>query len=75
MDPALQEHCDMLIVETGHLHIDGVYNYTKDKNIGKIYFNHCGREFLNFPKESAEKVNALFGDRAVICEDKMTVCM
>lgn len=69
LDEPLREGCDGLIIETGHMSIDGVREYTADKNIGKIFFNHCGREILNYPKESKQKVERLFGDTAEICED------
>ena len=44
-----------------------------DKNIGKVFFNHCGREILNNYEEAAKKVADKFGKKAVICEDKMIV--
>lgn len=75
MDAAIGDGCDALIVETGHLRIDGVYNYTRDKNIQKIYFNHCGREFLEHPTESAEKIQTLFNEQAIICEDEMMIVL
>ena len=75
MDAAIGDGCDALIVETGHLRIDGVYDYTRKKNIGKVFFHHCGREFLNHPKESAEKIQSLFGTKAIICEDQMHVVL
>ncbi len=71
LDEPLCNGCDALIVETGHLKIDGVYEYTKDKNIGKILFNHCGREILNDLQGSQKKVEEKFKGKAIICEDKM----
>lgn len=75
LDPAIGEGCDVLIIETGHFGIDDVYTYTKGKPIGKILFNHNGREILNAPAEAANKVKNLFGDKAVICYDGMTECL
>lgn len=73
LDYFLCDEVDALIIETGHFGIDDVYDYTKDKTIGKIYFSHNGREILNHPEKSQQKIDDLFGDNAVICEDKMTV--
>lgn len=72
LDNVIGEGCDALIIETGHFGIDDVYEYTKDKNIGKIFFSHNGREIINYPKESQEKVKKYFNGKAVICEDEMT---
>ena len=71
LDEAIGEECDYLIVETGHFGIDRVYEYTKSKNIGHIFFSHNGREILNNPNESAEKVKKLLGNIGTICYDGM----
>lgn len=72
LDPAISDGCDGLIIETGHFGIDAVNQYVSDKSIGKIFFSHNGREIINHPEASQEKVKRYFGDRAVICEDGMT---
>lgn len=75
LDPLVGEGCDGLILETGHFGVDeaGAYAAKKvaEKKIGKLYFCHHGREILNHPKESQQKVQQYFGDRAVICWDGM----
>lgn len=71
LDEAIGNSCDALIIETGHHKIDSAYEFCKDKKIGKIFFNHCGREILNNYEASAKKIAEKFGDKAVICEDKM----
>ena len=71
-DPLLGDGCDALIVETGHFHIEDTYAYAKDKNIGKLYFTHNGRDFLNEPEASLMKVKRLWGDGAAVCFDDMT---
>lgn len=73
LDRLIGEYCDALIVETGHFGIDKTYEYLKNKNVGKVYFSHNGREIINFPSQSHEKVERYFEGRGVIAEDKMTV--
>ena len=73
LDELICNGCDALIIETGHHGIDGVYEYVQDKNVGKIFFSHNGREILNHPEQSREKVKKYFGDRAIICDDRMTI--
>ena len=72
LDPLIGDGCDGLIIETGHFDVEDVYNYAKDKPIGKIFYNHSGREILFHPEESTEKVQKLFGGKAVIAYDTMT---
>ena len=71
LDGAVSDGCDGLIIETGHFGIDAVKEYVADKNIGKLFFSHNGREIINAPEASHRKVSGYFGDRAVICEDGM----
>ena len=73
LDPLIGDGCDLLLVETGHMSIDGVYEYTRDKRIGKVVFIHNGREILNYPAESEAKVARLFGERGMIGCDAMTI--
>lgn len=73
MDEAIGDGCDVLIVETGHFKIDDTYEYCKNKNIGKIYFNHNGREILNDFEGSTKKIRDKFGDKALIAEDEMII--
>ena len=73
LDRAIGDGCDALTIETGHFKIADAYEYTKTKNIGKIFFTHNGREILYDRKGSEEKVRKLFGDRAGIAFDGMSV--
>ncbi|MBO5714694.1 MAG: ribonuclease Z [Clostridia bacterium] len=73
LDVLIGDYVDALIVETGHHKIETVYQYTKDKNIGKIYFNHHGREIINFPEQSNQKVQELFDGKAEILVDNSIV--
>ena len=75
LDEAIGDGCDLIVIETGHHGVDGVYEYLKDKKIGKICFSHNGREILNNYEASVEKVNEYFGERGVICEDGMSIEM
>lgn len=65
--------CDGLIIETGHFGISRAYEYCKNKNIGKLFFNHSGREILNNLAAAKMKVSDLFGDKATICQDGMSI--
>jgi len=73
MDEFMKDGCDALIVETGHFGVDAVWDYTKDKKIGHTYFSHNGREILNNPEASQQKMKDLFNGNATICEDGMIV--
>lgn len=75
LDSLIGDGCDGLIIETGHFGIDDVYAYTREKKIGKVYFTHNGREILNYPEQSTQKVEKLFGAKAVIAFDGMTEIM
>ena len=72
LDPFVKDGCDGLIIETGHFGIDAVQQYVLDKKIGRIFFSHNGREILNHPEESRNKVQCYFEGRGIICEDGMT---
>lgn len=71
LDPVIADGCDGLIIETGHFGISDAHAYWSTKNIGRLFFTHNGREILNAPEASRQKVRDLFGDTAVICEDGM----
>lgn len=73
LDRLIGDYCDAVIIETGHFGIDKTYEYLKNKNTKRVYFSHNGREIINFPKESQEKVERYFEGRGTIAEDKMTV--
>ena len=73
LDSLIGDHCDALIIETGHFEINDVYEYTKGKNIDKIFFTHNGREIIYGLDECRARVKTLFGGSAAICEDGMTV--
>jgi len=75
LDPVIGDGCDGLIIETGHFGIDAVRDYTADKHIGRIFFSHNGREIINHPEASQEKVARYFEGRGVICEDGMQIVL
>ena len=75
LNPLIGDSCDGLIIETGHFGIDDVYAYVKDRPVGKVFFTHNGREILNNPEASNEKVSRYFGTRAVICRDGMAITL
>ena len=73
LDLLIGENCDALIIETGHFVVNDVYEYAKDKNIGRIFFTHNGREIIGDCQGASERIRKLFGGSAIICEDGMTV--
>ena len=73
LDDAIGDGCDAIIIETGHFGVDVACEYFKNKNVGRIYFNHHGREILNYPEQSQEKIKNAFGEKGVICFDTMSV--
>ncbi len=75
LDEVVADGCDALVLETGHFKIDTAYEYFAEKNIEKLYFSHHGREILNDALGAQKKILELFDERAVICEDGMTIEM
>ena len=73
LDEVIGEGCDAAIAETGHFGIDDVRDYFATKKYGHLFFCHNGREILNFPEQSQEKVRTYFEGHGTICEDGMTV--
>ena len=73
LDEAIGDGCDALTIETGHFKIADVYEYTKTKNIGKIFFTHNGREILYDRAGCEEKVRKIFHGKAEIAFDGMSV--
>ncbi len=72
LDGVLGEHeVDVLIAETGHFAIEHVYEYTKDKKIGKVIYFHNGKVIIKSPKDAVERVRELYGDKAIISYDGM----
>jgi len=75
LEEVIGNGCDAIIVETGHFGVEVACNYFKSKNIGKIFFNHHGREILNYLEESLKKVKNTFGENGKICYDTMFIEM
>lgn len=75
LDDLIGDGCDGLIIETGHFVIDDVYEYTKGKPIGRIFFNHSGREILYATAQAEQRVQKLFDGKAVIAYDTMTATL
>lgn len=73
LDVVIGKYADVLIIETGHNGVDKVYDYTKNKNLGKIYFNHHGREIINNPEQSENKVKEYFNGKAQILRDRTII--
>lgn len=58
LDPLIAEGCDILIAETGHHKVSDILKYAESRNIGKLYFNHHGREILNGRAEAQKLLDA-----------------
>lgn len=72
LDPLIGDGCYGLIIETGHFLMEDTYAYTRGKKIGKVYFTHNGRDFINEPDTSIAKVKLLWDSGAAVCYDGMT---
>ena len=62
----------MLIMETGHHKVSDVLDYAESMNVGKLIFNHNGREIIE-NKSAAQAQIAARGANAVIAIDCQTV--
>ncbi len=73
LDVVIGDYADLLIIETGHNGVDKVYEYTKNKNLGRVCFNHHGREIINNPVQSEQKVKDYFKGKAQILRDRTII--
>lgn len=72
MDEAIGDGCGALICETGHHLIDDTHKYISGKNVGRVFYVHHGREILGDVEGCRQRVRELFGEKAVICDDRQT---
>ena len=74
LDPII-EHCDYLIMETGHHPVAAVCEYAVSRGVKALRFNHHGREILE-GRPAAEKLVSNVASEAnisiKICYDGMT---
>lgn len=73
LDIAIGHGCDVILLETGHFKIEQAYEYLKNKEFGRLFFTHNGREIINDYEGSVKKVADLFGKKASICNDRTTI--
>lgn len=75
LDPLIGEHCDLLIMETGHHAVTAVCEYAVKKPIDNLHFTHHGREILN-DRQAAEALTSRYAAEhpitIKICHDAMT---
>lgn len=75
LDPLIGEHCDYLIMETGHHKVSAVCEYAISRKVKTLRFNHHGREILG-DRAAAETLVAQYAEEAgisiKICHDGMT---
>ncbi|NLL87656.1 MAG: MBL fold metallo-hydrolase [Firmicutes bacterium] len=66
---------DLLLVETGHHTVEEICSYVVEqkKAVASIGFTHHGREILQDPDLELEKARAIFGPKAFLAEDRMTM--
>ena len=70
--PFLQDHCDLLLLETGHHHPEVIAAEVKKYPVDTIGYIHCGRDNINNYDGSAKAVKEVFGDNFFITEDATT---
>lgn len=58
LDTLLGDGVDLLIMETGHHAVTDVLEYAASRNVGKLRFNHHGREILGDRAAAEEKAAA-----------------
>ena len=68
LDCQIGDGVDILIMETGHHKISDVLDYMESKRIGKLIFNHHGREMLA-DRDGVSKLIKARGLNAVIASD------
>lgn len=68
LDSLVGEGCDILIIETGHHKVADVLSFAEKRNIGKLYFNHHGREILE-DRAAAEALAKASCVNAIIAKD------
>ena len=72
LDGQIGDGVDVLIMETGHHKVSDVLDYAESKNIGKLFFNHHGREIIGDRAAAQAQIDAR-GANAVIAADCQTV--
>jgi ribonuclease Z len=72
LEPLIGEGCDYLIHETGHHKVSDVLDCAESKNIGKLIFNHHGREIIGDRAAAQAQIDARDAN-AVIAADCQTV--
>lgn len=73
LDKAVDDGCDMLLSETGHIRIKDVCEYARKNKIQTLCFTHNSRELINKPETSIAYIREIFGKEAIIAQDKMTI--
>lgn len=72
LDGQIGNGIDILIMETGHHKVSDILDYAESKNIGKLFFNHHGREIIGDRAAAQAQIDAR-GANAVIAADCQTV--
>ena len=71
LDALIDDGCDMLICESGHLKIAEIFAYAEQKGIKRLRFIHHGIEIIN-DRAKAEKMAKKYPHSAIITYDGMT---
>lgn len=72
LDGQIGDGVDVLIMETGHHKVSDVLDYAESKKVGKLIFNHHGREIIGDRAAAQAQIDASSVD-AVIANDCLTV--
>ena len=74
IDPLLCDGADLVIMETGHHKVQAVLDYQATRNIGKLVFNHHGREIIGDRAAAEQKIRES-GLEAEILRDMQVVTL
>ena len=71
----IMDHCDLLLMETGHNELEDVCRdlKTSGKSFGRLVFIHHGRTIMQNPAAALARARELLGDKVLIADDGMTL--
>ena len=68
LDALISDGCDILIMETGHHKVENVLSFAEKRNIGKLYFNHHGREIIGNRAAAKALADASTVNATIACD-------
>ena len=70
LDHLMSDGCDVLIMETGHHKVENVLSFAEKRSIGKLYFNHHGREIIGDRAKAIALADASTVNATIACDGK-----